>query len=238
MRGKKVTVPCVQVQGRTVAITGKWLKIASIFDEEAIDGDVIKEPESFLRDLAARKCGADIFTFAQRIPDTQPKYSYPHETDNSAAVAITTYEEWLKKIGTDVKQNVKKSAKRGVEVTLILPGHSDSWLAYYAGRSYYEDLLEAGVRIYERRNRVLHAKSATVDGVWATVGSSNLDWRSLLYNDEINVVVLGPDFAGGLNEVLRGDLAASDEITREAWAHRPLDARAKEAAARAWARLL
>jgi len=74
--------------------------------------------------------------------------------------------------------------------------------------------------------------------VWATVGSSNLDWRSLLYNDEINVVVLGPDFAGGLNEVLRGDLAASDEITREAWAHRPLDARAKEAAARAWARLL
>jgi cardiolipin synthase A/B len=138
----------------------------------------------------------------------------------------------------ELRRALREAAKRGVEVTLILPGHSDSWLAYYAGRSYYGDLLEAGVRIYERRNRVLHAKSATVDGVWATVGSSNLDWRSLLYNDEINVVVLGPDFAGGLNAVLQGDLAASDEITREAWAHRPLDARAKELAARAWARLL
>lgn len=116
VRGRKVRVPSVQVQGRTVAITGKWLKIASVFDEEAIDGDVINDPESFLRELKAANCGADILTFAQRIPETEPKFPYPHETDNSAAVRITTYDEWFKKIGTDVRQNVKKSAKRGVEV--------------------------------------------------------------------------------------------------------------------------
>jgi cardiolipin synthase len=138
----------------------------------------------------------------------------------------------------ELRRALRDAAKRGVEVTLILPGHSDSWLTYYAGRAYYEDLLEAGVKIYERRNRILHAKSATVDGVWSTVGSSNLDWRSLLYNDEINVVVLGSEFAGQLNEVFRGDVAVSDLITPQAWASRPLDARAKEAAARAWARLL
>jgi cardiolipin synthase len=138
----------------------------------------------------------------------------------------------------DLRRALRDAAGRGVEVTLILPAHSDSWITYYAGRSYYEELLAAGVKIYERRNRILHAKSATVDGVWSTIGSTNLDWRSLLYNDEINIVVLGPEFAGRMNAVLDRDLAASDLITREAWARRPLDARAKEAAAKAWARLL
>jgi cardiolipin synthase len=138
----------------------------------------------------------------------------------------------------ELRRALREAALRGVEVSLILPGHSDSWLTYYAGRAYYGELLEAGVKIYERKNRILHAKSATVDGVWSTVGSTNLDWRSLLYNDEINVVVLGSEFANQLNEVFRGDIGNSDLITRESWARRPLDARAKEAAARAWARLL
>jgi hypothetical protein len=107
----------VHVQGRIVAITGKWLKIASVFDEKAIDGEVVRDPESFLHDLARAKCGADIFTFCQRIPETQPKYFYPFEWDNSAAVPITTYDAWFsKQIGTDVKQNIKKSSKRGVVV--------------------------------------------------------------------------------------------------------------------------
>jgi cardiolipin synthase len=138
----------------------------------------------------------------------------------------------------ELRRALRDAARRGVDVTLILPGHSDSWLAYYAGRSYYSELLDAGVKIYERKNRILHAKSATVDGVWATVGSTNLDWRSLLYNDEINVVVLGPEFAGQLNAVFDGDLTHSDAITRQAWADRPIEAGAKEAAAKAWARLL
>ncbi len=138
----------------------------------------------------------------------------------------------------ELRRALRDAAQRGVEVTLILPGHSDSWLAYYAGRSYYGELLHAGVKIYERKNRILHAKSATVDGVWSTVGSTNLDWRSLLYNDEINVVVLGGDFTGQLNGVFANDRSNSEEITREAWDRRPLDARAKEAAAKAWARLL
>ena len=77
-----------------------------------------------------------------------------------------------------------------------------------------------------------------MDGVWSTVGSTNLDWRSLLHNDEINVVVLGTDFAAQLNGVFRGDLANSEEIGREAWEHRGLEARVKEAAAKGWARLL
>jgi len=121
VRGKKVRVPAVQVQSRTVAVIGKWLKIASVFDEEAISGEVVPDPEPFLHELALTKCGADIFTFSQRIPYTQPKYCYPFEWDNAAALPITSYDDWFgKRIGTDVKQNVKKAVKRGV-VTRSMP---------------------------------------------------------------------------------------------------------------------
>jgi cardiolipin synthase A/B len=138
----------------------------------------------------------------------------------------------------DLRSALVEAARRGVDVKLILPSRSDSWLAYHAGRSFYEGLLEAGVKIYERKDRMMHTKTATVDGVWTTVGSTNLDWRSLLYNDEINVVVLGADFADQMNAVFRGDLAASEEITREKWHRRALEERIKEFSARAWARFL
>jgi cardiolipin synthase len=133
---------------------------------------------------------------------------------------------------------LEQAAKRGVDVKLILPSRSDSWLAFYAGRSFYEHLLEAGVKIFERKDRILHAKTATIDGVWSTVGSTNLDWRSLLYNDEINAVVLGPEFADQMNGVFAKDLAESDPITPEGWRQRSLEERLKEKAARAWARFL
>ena len=121
VRGRKVAVPALQVQNRTVIVTGGWLKIASVYDEDVIDGDVIENPESFVGDLARAKCGADIFTFPQRLPETQPKYSYPFEWDNTAAIPITTYEEWFnRRIGADVRRNIKKAAKRGV-VTRLSP---------------------------------------------------------------------------------------------------------------------
>jgi cardiolipin synthase len=70
------------------------------------------------------------------------------------------------------------------------------------------------------------------------VGSTNLDWRSLLYNDEINAVVIGPEFAAQMNGVFGKDLAESEEITREKWRDRPIDQRLKELTAKAWARFL
>jgi cardiolipin synthase len=130
------------------------------------------------------------------------------------------------------------AARRGVDVRLVLPSRTDSWLSFHAGRSYYEELLEAGVKIFERSNRLLHAKTASIDGVWSTVGSTNLDWRSLADNDELNAVVLGPDFAAQLDAMFEKDAGDSTEITREAWHHRSLKDRAREAAAVAWARLL
>jgi cardiolipin synthase len=70
---------------------------------------------------------------------------------------------------------LEAAAQRGVDVSLILPSQTDSWLVFHAGRAYYEQLLRAGVKIHERRGAILHSKTALVDGVWATVGSTNLD---------------------------------------------------------------
>lgn len=123
---------------------------------------------------------------------------------------------------------LKGAARRGVDVKLILPGFTDSGPVFYAARSYYAELLEAGVQIYERRDALLHAKTAVIDGVWSTVGSANLDLRSFLHNDEVNAVVLGRDFAMNMTNMFNKDLAASQRIELQAWEKRPMIDRFKE----------
>ncbi len=77
-----------------------------------------------------------------------------------------------------------------------------------------------------------------IDGVWSTIGSTNLDWRSLAYNDELNAVVLGTDFANRMKAIFARDVAASELITREKWARRPFMDRVKETGATSLAELL
>jgi cardiolipin synthase len=121
-----------------------------------------------------------------------------------------------------------EAAARGVDVRLMLTSTSDSHAAAYAAHSYYQQVLKRGVRIFERRSTLLHAKTVVIDGVWSTVGSTNLDWRSALHNDEVNAVVLGLDFGRQMEAAFAEDQAQSDEITLERWLHRPLVQRLKE----------
>jgi len=114
------------------------------------------------------------------------------------------------------------AARRGVDVKIILPETTDSSLALYAARNNYSELLEAGVKIYERRNALLHAKTAVIDGVWSTVGSTNLDYWSLLSDDEVNAVVLSREFAVEMEKSFARDLAESHQIKWEEWKERPL----------------
>jgi cardiolipin synthase A/B len=126
------------------------------------------------------------------------------------------------------------AARRGVDVRLILPGFSDFSVVFHAGRSHYRRLLEAGVRIFERRDALLHAKTVVIDGVWSMVGSANMDWRSFVHNDEVNAVVLGSGFAAEMKAMFDRDLAAATPVTLEQWAHRGLATRLQELWARAW----
>lgn len=129
---------------------------------------------------------------------------------------------------------LKDAVARGVDVRLILPSSTDSWLVFHAGRAYYDELLRAGVRLYERQDALLHVKSAVIDGVWSTVGSTNLDWRSFLHNQEINAVVLGAGFGDKMRAVFRADLAKSHEISLQTWQARPLGVRVQELFGRLW----
>jgi cardiolipin synthase len=129
---------------------------------------------------------------------------------------------------------LEASAGRGVDVTLILPSATDSWLVFHAGRAYYDRLLRAGVKIYERQGALLHSKTALIDGVWTTVGSTNLDWRSFLHNHELNAVVLGQEFGDQVRTMFEQDLAESDAVILDEWERRPLQLRVKELYAQAW----
>ena len=122
--------------------------------------------------------------------------------------------------GAEMVQALCDAARRGVDVVLVLPGRSDLALILHAGRANYDQLLASGVRLYELQQALLHAKTAVIDGVYSTVGSSNLDWRSLADNSELNVVVLGDDFGSEMEALFRRDLAAAQPIDAKVWQQR------------------
>ncbi len=134
--------------------------------------------------------------------------------------------------GDDMLEVLCDAALRGVDVQLLLPSKSDFAPVLHAGRSYYERLLAAGVKVHELQDAVLHAKTAVIDGVVSTVGSSNMDWRSFSSNNEVNVVVMGADFGDTMDALFRRDLAASVPIDLVTWRQRPLWQRSAEWLAR------
>jgi cardiolipin synthase len=120
------------------------------------------------------------------------------------------------------------AAKRGVDVRLIVPGFTDSRLILYASRASFDELLAGGVRIYEQRSALLHAKTAVIDSALSMVGSSNLDMRSFLHNNEVNAVVIGEAFAARLELLFQQDLKNTTELQLDTWRQRSLLEKLKE----------
>jgi len=120
------------------------------------------------------------------------------------------------------------AARRGLDVQLVLPGVSDHDFIKYAGESFYQELLEGGVRIHQLQVAVLHAKTTVIDGMWSSIGSANIDRRSFIHNYEVNVVVLDPEFGKDMEAAFREDLRHSKEITLENWKKRPWGDRMRE----------
>jgi len=121
---------------------------------------------------------------------------------------------------------------RGVDVQLLLPARSDMRLVHQAGRSYYDQLLGSGVKIFEYSPGILHAKSMVVDERWATVGSANMDIRSFKLNFEVNAAVYGPDFANQIASLFLHDLTQAQQISMESLRMKPLRYRMAESLAR------
>ncbi|WP_233446991.1 phospholipase D-like domain-containing protein, partial [Ideonella azotifigens] len=114
--------------------------------------------------------------------------------------------------GRSFRRALIKAARRGVQVRLLLQGKLDYRLAGLAARVMYDELLTAGVEVYEYIPAFLHAKAAVADDEWATVGSSNVDPLSLLLNLEANIVVRNTGFAAALSEELDQAMAVSSRI--------------------------
>jgi len=110
-----------------------------------------------------------------------------------------------------------EASKRGVRVVLLLPGAIDNNLVRQASRSKFGELFGAGIEIHEYQAGLLHAKTMTVDGIWATVGSTNLDSRSFALNEELNAVVYHTTVVAQLEQVFAEDLKYSRKIEYHHW---------------------
>jgi cardiolipin synthase len=127
---------------------------------------------------------------------------------------------------------MEDAAKRGVDVRLIVPAFTDSNIVLNATQATFTRLLKAGVRVYELKDALLHAKSVVIDGTVSIVGSANLDMRSFVHNDEVNAIVISRDFGQRMEEVFQRDQKAARAVELERWQRRSVWRRFKEFAVR------
>jgi hypothetical protein len=117
IKGKNVYVPAAQVQGRTIIANGRWLKMATVQDEDLAEGEIVADPESLVSQLQKMDLDADIFSFPEKLPNTTPRYGFHFEWDNLAVIPITTFSAWWKdRAESSVQRAVRKAAKQGVVV--------------------------------------------------------------------------------------------------------------------------
>ena len=119
-KGKPVRVPSILINDLKIIALGKWFKTTSVHDEVWTKGQVVEDPEGFIGQLKAHHFKADIFTFIQKLPETQPKYRYFYEWDNVAAIPLSSFKDWWEnRLPQVTRKNVRRSAKRGVVVHTV-----------------------------------------------------------------------------------------------------------------------
>ncbi|PZF26609.1 cardiolipin synthase [Curtobacterium sp. MCLR17_045] len=167
---------------------------------DALDCQVVPSGPGFDGENNLRLFNALLYSAQQKVSITSP-YFVP---DDSMLYAITT------------------TAQRGVDVELFVGEMGDHAMTWHAQRSYYEELLRAGVRIWlYREPTILHAKHFTIDDEVSVIGSSNMDMRSFSLNLEVSVMVRGHRFVDALREVQDSYKEHSFELTLDAWVDRP-----------------
>ena len=121
-----------------------------------------------------------------------------------------------------VLESLIRAAKRGVNVQLLVPEQSNHLLADWLARTYFTDCLKQGVRIFLYQDAMIHAKTATIDGEWTTVGTANLDRLSLMGNHEMNVEFFAPELARQMEDIFAQDREHCRELLLHEWLKRPL----------------
>ena len=116
VRGRIITVPSVDIGGHTIVLSPGWLSMAEVKDEAWLVGDVVVEPEACFAAIAAANLKADLFTFTQKLPNTTPRYGYAMEWEDVAAIRTSDFDSWWQRVPQETRKNVRRAARRGVEV--------------------------------------------------------------------------------------------------------------------------
>lgn len=116
VKGKRLRVPAMEVAGKTVVVTGRFIKIARVHEEAYTEGDSALDPKDVLRGLASIGQAADVFTFSQKVGDEEPRHAYFYEWNNAAAASSADYDQWWNALPQESRKNVRRAVKRGVSV--------------------------------------------------------------------------------------------------------------------------
>lgn len=192
IKGKWVKVPALDFDGKTIVVRGRWLKIAVIRSEEWLEKE-LEDPERCVRKLKeqrSREWRPDIFTFAQKLPATTPKYKYPMEWDSVATIRLTSFKEWWEDLPQETRKNVRRSQKRGVEVIV---------------KEFDDDLIRGLVEL-ENDTPVRQGLRNTQYG--KTFDQVKKDYSSFLDRSDCICAFLGSELIGFLKIVYRGEIAS------------------------------
>ena len=205
-----------------------------------IEGPIV----AALQGIAAEnwlECCGEILTGPQYFPDLQPlggttAFVVKSSPSDRATASRVTFQLLME--GADhhvhiatpyflpdraLRRALMETSARGVTISVIVPGrHTDQKWVRLASRRMWGHLLKAGVRIYEYREAMMHAKVLVCDGLWAVLGTTNIDNRSFEHNDEVNVALLDAAVSARLLQDYERDVRDSEEVTLERWQRRPL----------------
>lgn len=192
LKGKWIRVPALNVNGKSIIVTGRWIKVAAIHDEQWLDSEV-EDPEVCVKKLKQQespRLQADIFTFTQKLPATLPKYKYRMEWDSVAAVRLTSFKEWWEKLPQETRKNVRRSQKRGVVVAV----------------KEFEDEVIRGLMELNNDSPLRQGKPNTHYG--KTFDQVKKDYSSFLDRSDLIGAYVGDELIGLLKIVYRGEVAS------------------------------
>jgi hypothetical protein len=187
IKGRPYRVPAIDVSGRTIVVTGKWLKKATAKDEEVVEGGVVSDPDSFLAQLRGGSLKPDILTFPDDFRHPREPLRFYWESDNLAVLPLTSYEDWERALSQDTRRNIRKSIKAGVAVRTV---EFDDELLRGIKALYDETPVRQGRRFwhYGKDLEAIRVETATFpersEFIAAYHGQSLVGFIKLIYTDD------------------------------------------------------
>jgi GNAT acetyltransferase-like protein len=187
--GNWVRVPALPIDDRTVIVTGKRLRLAEVQGEQWLEGEV-RDPDAYVTRMREARLGADVFTFAQKLPNVEPRFSYLTEWDSIAAVRLNTFQEWWEGLPQVARKNTRRAATRGVAVRV----------------QELDDTLVAGIAEINNETPIRQGRRFTHFG--ESLEDVKRDYVSYIDRSELTCAYMGDELIGFVKTIYCGKVAA------------------------------